>query len=573
MWYTKNNLRIAQAQPDKLTQFKNWLKDIAPLFSNYIKAVSDDFDIKNFNKEFQYTLTDDSTHIQSLDEISKTGIRLTRVNKDNILQKADPGEAPKAGNVSGYVDSDKGYSYTQELNTNKTEFVQPASNNNNNNNNNNKVAYEMLLKDLDTLKKAIPKIGNYAVIPLENKLRIQFDKTDNQSIFEGTLSEIINKVLANDKYKSRVVNRNPTQEFNPAILASQQQVKTQPAPPSEKLPLDILSRVKENSGQQNKQLELLSPKSSNNTFEWDFGDEYVEDYNKLVDFNFKFIANIIPDSSQKGYTVQVESGQVPAGVDAKFIEYSKNYIIDNAVFKLATDETGQFKPSIYEINMVRKTAITPSRFQKTFIEPLLPGVGIGDPIKLKIDGRDIKGVRNGERVILDPNDLYLTQGKHIIEFVSNNADQNANPDKLDFLSYQVNVIDGQKLSLIGSARGSFPNLYNRAPPSTEQQRIEEKLKAQRKAPTQEPPEQTDKLDTALRAEAISFGLQNKVYNTAMQRYDFNEVQQYVEEIMRNRALYSTPQKRKEYADSLKRERGRVRTQTPADALLNPRSGA
>jgi uncharacterized protein YeaO (DUF488 family) len=128
MWYTKNNLRIAQAQPDKLTQFKNWLKDIAPLFSNYIKAVSDDFDIKNFNKEFQYTLTDDSTHIQSLDEISKTGIRLTRVNKDNILQKADPGEAPKAGNVSGYVD-DKGYSYTQELNANKTEFVQPASNN------------------------------------------------------------------------------------------------------------------------------------------------------------------------------------------------------------------------------------------------------------------------------------------------------------------------------------------------------------------------------------------------------------------------------------------------------------
>ena len=136
MWYTKNNLRIAQAQPDKLTQFKDWLKGKAPLFSNYIKAVSDDFDINKIDKEFQYTLTDDSTHIQSLEEISKTGIRLTRKNKDNILQKADPGEAPKAGNVSGYVDRDKGYSYTQELNADRTEFVQPASNTNNNNNNN-----------------------------------------------------------------------------------------------------------------------------------------------------------------------------------------------------------------------------------------------------------------------------------------------------------------------------------------------------------------------------------------------------------------------------------------------------
>ena len=129
MWYTKNNLRIAQAQTEKLTQFKDWLKGKAPLFSNYIEAVSDDFDISKIDKEFEYTLFDKSKHRQTLDEISKTGIRLTRENKDNILQKADPGEAPKAGNVSGYEDRDKGYSYTQELNANKTEFVQPASNN------------------------------------------------------------------------------------------------------------------------------------------------------------------------------------------------------------------------------------------------------------------------------------------------------------------------------------------------------------------------------------------------------------------------------------------------------------
>ena len=538
MWYTKNNLRIAQAQTEKLTQFKKWLENKAPLFSNYIEAVSDDFDISKINKEFEYTLTDKSKHKQTLDEISKTGIKLTRENQN-------PGPVK-------IINHDKA----------------PKS-----------LAHQMLIQDYDTLIKAIPGLKNHAVFPLENKLWIQIDRLDPESIFEGTLSEIINKVLANDKYKSRVVNRNPTQAFNPAVLVSQQQAQTQPVPQGSQASADkpVLdtSDVKANLNQKSKPVELISPKSSSGDIIWNFGDEYVEDYNKLVDVNFKLIANIIPDTSQKGYTIEVESSQVPAGVDEQFVQYFKNFIIDNAVFKLATDENGQFKPSIYEISMVRKTAITPSRFQKTFIEPLLPGVGIGDPIKLKIDGRDIKGVRNGERVILDPNDLYLTQGKHIIEFVSNNADQNANPNKLDFLSYQVNVTDGQKLSLIGSARGSFPNLYNRAPPSTEQQRIEEKLKAQRKAPTQEPPEQTDKLNEALNAEAISLGLRFKVYNTAMQRYDFNEVQQYVEEIMRNRALYSTPQKRKEYADSLKRERGRVRTKTPAgaDALLNPRPGA
>ena len=56
----------------------------------------------------------------------------------------------------------------------------------------------------------------------------------------------------------------------------------------------------------------------------------------------------------------------------------------------------------------------------------------------------------------------------------------------------------------------------------------------------------------------------------MQKYDFNEVEQYIEEIMRNRALYATPQKRKDYAESLKRERGRVRQQSSVDALMQPR---
>jgi hypothetical protein len=108
--------------------------------------------------------------------------------------------------------------------------------------------------------------------------------------------------------------------------------------------------------------------------------------------------------------------------------------------------------------------------------------------------------------------------------------------------------------------------------STEKQRIEQRFRAQRKAPNPEKEEQA-KLDTALRAEATSFGLNTKVYNTKMQRYDFNEVQQYVEEIMRDRALYSTPQKRKDYAESLKKERGKVKPQSDVDALLNPRAGA
>jgi hypothetical protein len=331
--------------------------------------------------------------------------------------------------------------------------------------------------------------------------------------------------------------------------------------------------VTENKGQKSQPGALVSPKHSDNKYGFNISTEDIDNYNKLVDNKFQFKVTAIPaENNPKGHTVKVEFSNPPSGTES-LVNKLKQYIENKSIFTLPTDEKGDLIPMEYNITFDTKTEFTPAQFQKTFVTPTLINSRIGDPIKLKIDGRDIKNVRNGENVILDPNDLYLTKGQHIIEFVSNNADKNLNADKSDFLSYQVNVIDGQKLSLIGSSRGSFPQLYNRGPLSTEKQRIEQRLKAQRKAPTQEAEEQTDKLDTALRAEASSFGLKNSVYNTAMQRYDFNEVEQYVEEIMRNRALYSTPQKRKEYAESLKRERGRVRTQTPADALLNPRPGA
>jgi hypothetical protein len=331
--------------------------------------------------------------------------------------------------------------------------------------------------------------------------------------------------------------------------------------------------VTKNKGQSTIPGALVSPKAADNKYGWNISTEDIDNYNKLVDNKFQFKVTAIPtENNPKGHTVKVEFSNPPSGTES-LVNKLKQYIENESIFTLPTDDKGDLIPFEYNITFDTKKEFTPAQFEKTFVTPSLINARIGDPIKLKIDGRDIKNVRNGENVILDPNDLYLTEGKHIIEFVSNNADKNLNADKSDFLSYQVNVIDGQKLSLIGSSRGSFPQLYNRGPLSTEKQRIEQRLKAQRKAPTQEAEEQTVQLDTALRAEASSFGLKNSVYNTAMQRYDFNEVQQYVEEIMRNRALYSTPQKRKEYADSLKRERGRVRTQTPADALINPRPGA
>jgi hypothetical protein len=480
MWYTKN-LRIVQAQTDKLTQFKNWLKDKAPLFSNYIKAVDNNFDINDINKQFQYTLQDDSIHTQSLDEISKTGIRLTRKNNDGVQEKAPAGESPRAGNVTGLEFENGGYSYTQELNSDKTEFVKPqaATTQQNNSNSQNQPAHQAAL---DT------------------------------------------------------------------------------------------SGVKANRGKPNMALELISPKDSNGLFLWDFADEYVEDYNKLVDAEYSIVTTITPDNSEKGYNLEVSIGNTPAGVDPNFIQLLKNYIINNAVFKLATDGKGDFKQSEHTIYFKKKTNITPAQFQKTFITPTLINSRIGDPIKLKIDGRDIKTVRNGENVILDPNDLYLTKGKHIIEFVSNNADQNLNADKSDFLSYQINVTDGQKLSLIGSARGSFPNLYNRAPPSTERQRLEEEIKARRgkNQVKQQTEEEKEKLEKALENEGMNYGLKSGQYNTVMQDYNYNEIEQYKNEILRNPYSYTTPKLRKDYAESLKRERGKVKAQRPVDKLMNPR---
>ena len=83
------------------------------------------------------------------------------------------------------------------------------------------LAHQMLRKDYNTLKTAI-EAQNYVEIPQENKLWIQIDTKDDKSIFEGTLSEIIKQVLANDKYKSKVKNPNPQQAFDPAALASYQ---------------------------------------------------------------------------------------------------------------------------------------------------------------------------------------------------------------------------------------------------------------------------------------------------------------------------------------------------------------
>ncbi len=437
-----------------------------------------------------------------------------------------------------------------------------------------------LTQDYATLKQAIPGAAAYAISHSTNDLYIKIGREEtHDDEFEGSLSEIITKVLAS-KFEDRVINKNPTQKYNPnnagntaqgqGLQAAKQAIDPKSQNQPAKQAALNTSEVKANANQQNKALELISPKDSNGLFLWDFADEYVEDYNKLVDAEYSIVTTITPDNSEKGYNLEVSIGNTPAGVDPNFIQLLKNYIINNAVFKLATDGKGDFKQSEHTIYFKKKTNITPAQFQKTFITPTLINSRIGDPIKLKIDGRDIKTVRNGENVILDPNDLYLTKGKHIIEFVSNNADQNLNADKSDFLSYQINVTDGQKLSLIGSARGSFPNLYNRAPPSTERQRIEQELRDRRRPPTKETDKQKIAIEEALKTEAITNGLKTQVYNTAMQKYDFDEVKQYIEEIMRNRALYATPQKRKDYAESLKRERGRVRQQSTVDALLQPR---
>jgi hypothetical protein len=330
--------------------------------------------------------------------------------------------------------------------------------------------------------------------------------------------------------------------------------------------------VTKNKNKKSQPGSLVSPKAADNKYGWKISTEDIESYNKLVDNKFTFKVTAIPaPNSPKGHTVKVEYNDPPSGTEPLVSKLKQN-IENKSIFTLPTDSEGTLVSFEYNIIFDTKKEFTPAQFEKTFVTPSLINARIGDTIKLKIDGRDIKNVRNGENVILDPNDLYLTEGKHIIEFVSNNADKNLNADKSDFLSYQVNVTDGQKLSLIGSSRGSFPQLYNRSPLSTEKQRIEQRVKDQRKEPKEESPVQTEAIEKALEAEATNFGLLFEVYNTKMQKYDFNEVEQYKEEIMRNRALYATPQKRKDYAESLKRERGR-RTQTPADALLNPKPGA
>ena len=207
MWYTKNNLRIAQTQTEKLTQFKDWLKSKAPLFSNYIEAVSDDFDISKIDKEFEYTLTDKSKHKQTLDEISKTGIRLTRENKDRKQEKAPADTAPKAGTVTGYEGD--GYSYTQELNANKTEFVQPASNTTTTTTNNSTPTSQAkqeptLLPDFEKNDSGQIKLKDGSKLILESNLQTEAQQMGlSTNKFSNRFNNNINE---QDYYKQIIMN-------------------------------------------------------------------------------------------------------------------------------------------------------------------------------------------------------------------------------------------------------------------------------------------------------------------------------------------------------------------------------
>lgn len=514
MWYTKN-LRIAQSD-NALQEFKNLLKQYGyVLFSDYVQNVKD-FDSTNKTKNFTFTLNnqDYTTSIQAIE-----------------TKKLKMGES---------LGSPCGEDGACDVNENP------------NNNNSQRNPDNQRNNEQDTTDIKFQGIKD--IVPDKYKNLLDSDPIQ----------------INNNLYKFKLGGEEYTGSFRQLINILEfefNRIKSQQKNSGD------FQIVTKNKGINSVAGALVSPKAEDNKYGWNISTEDIDNYNKLVDNKFQFKVTAIPaENNPKGHTVKVEFSNPPSGTEVLVSKLKQN-IENESIFTLPTNDRGDLIPFEYNITFDTKKEFTPARFEKTFVTPSLINARIGDPIKLKIDGRDIKNVRNGENVILDPNDLYLTEGKHIIEFVSNNADQNINADKSDFLSYQVNVTDGQKLSLIGSSRGSFPQLYNRSPLSTEKQRIEQRLKDQRKAPTQETDEQKGKLDTALRNEASQYGLKTIVYNTAMQRYDFNEVEQYVEEIMRNRALYSTPQKRKDYAESLKRERGRVRTQTPADALLNPRSGA
>ena len=176
MWYTKNNLRIAQTQPS-FEDVKRELHKLQPNLTGILKGGTGYLKGENENKYIIILppgekLPDGSTTIEDTFENLKKIIPTLKLDKTEL-------DLPRPGR----------------------EYDPPE--------------LKALREDSLTLRKAIPGADIYAAIPHEQKLYIRITNEDD-SVFEGLLSEIINKVLASDKYKNRVKNPNPKQEFDPA---------------------------------------------------------------------------------------------------------------------------------------------------------------------------------------------------------------------------------------------------------------------------------------------------------------------------------------------------------------------
>jgi len=175
---------------------------------------------------------------------------------------------------------------------------------------------------------------------------------------------------------------------------------------------DLVIQIK-GSGNSAQTLELISPKTSDGRFQF-----YVKDlngYNELVN-NLILTITVTPNDQEKYFrsiavTPQLNNPNISNAAKNTIAEMI-NQIKNEAIYKLAKDNTGKLIPSVTTQSDFESVQAT--NYQNVAFPIEVPAARDG-AVDIFIDGQKIASIKNNSQFILNPQKYPLFAGSHTLE--------------------------------------------------------------------------------------------------------------------------------------------------------------
>jgi hypothetical protein len=175
---------------------------------------------------------------------------------------------------------------------------------------------------------------------------------------------------------------------------------------------DLVIQIK-GSGNSAQTLELISPKTSDGKFQF-----YVKDlngYNELVN-NLILTITVTPNDQEKYFrsiavTPQLNNPNISNAAKNTIAEMI-NQIKNEAIYKLAKDNTGKLIPSVTTQSDFESVQAT--NYQNVAFPIEVPAARDG-AVDIFIDGQKIASIKNNSQFILNPQKYPLFAGSHTLE--------------------------------------------------------------------------------------------------------------------------------------------------------------